>query len=669
MCGIAGIVDLECRPIDAGLLCEMNRAIEHRGPDDEGYVLVDASTGRWQAYAGEASQRAVRDSRPLLDPSAIDFAATIGLAHRRFSIIDLTAGGHQPLSDHDGRCSIVLNGEIYNYVELREELENAGHLFLTESDTEVLLEAYKEWGIDCLTHLNGFWSFALYDFPKRRLILSRDRLGKKPLYWVKKGSRLYFASEIKALLRVPEVAAGRRVNEQAAYLWLVLGLKDLDESTFFEGVSMFPSASWTDVDAEFPSRLKTFWHAPAGRLKESDVSVGEASRAIREDTLQDAVRIRLRADVPWCVELSGGMDSSALVAIAARLSESRVRTCTARFGETEANEEPFAKLVTERYGADQQLVDAQLNSFWSNIGAFTRLEEEPYHSPNLQTNQVLWGAMRGLGVKVSLNGAGGDELFAGYTNYFYQAQTELLRQGRIGHFLANARNWSEDQDWARAMRIPIANLLKDSISSFLPARVVTKIKRIRRRLDFVKLASADGEFFYHTLSKALLGDLQSTKIPYWLRSGDKGFMGVPLRVRAPFLDYRMVELAFKLPMTYLIRDGWHKWILRVALEDLLPREVVWRKRKVGFPFPAKRFYSESRSIINVILGEASNPYLDGSKSVQFRDSWQVLSFLLWYEMFFNQNESLFNRIERLSLEQGAPSRQEFSPAFLESCRH
>lgn len=641
MCGIAGIIDVEHQPIPPGLLIAMNRAIAHRGPDDEGYVLVDQLSGRHESYSGIFSCEEIKTRLPTLTSSERFSASNVGLSHRRFSIIDLSAHGHQPFFDQERSCCLVFNGEIYNYLEVRNELAAHGVRFASQSDTEVFLEAYKFWGTDCFNKLNGFWAIALYDFRKKCLIVSRDRLGKKPLYWTKAGTRIYFASEIKALLQAPEVHSTRKMNEEAIYRWLAYGRKDLNFTTCFEGIHSLPSASWAIVNKEFPGNVKTFWSVPRERMSERDISMKEASSALRE-LLQDAVSIRLRADVPLSVELSGGLDSSALVALAAQVHPGKITTYTVRFPDKDCNEEPFARSVARYHGTDYRVIESPTGNFWNQIRPFTYLEEEPYHSPNLQTNQVVWAQMRSLGTKVSLNGAGGDENFAGYSPYYVPAQVQNLMEGRFATYITNAAKYSQGRTNILGFTRPLLTLATAAVKHLMPRSWLSNVRNVGYFRGKHYPQSSSGVL---TLSEALYSDMTNTLMPYWLRSGDRGFMGVPLEVRAPFLDYRVVDFAFRLPQTYLFRDGWHKWILRKAVEDILPADVVWRRQKMGFPFPFERFYSENADILNVICGKASNPYIDFSHKEQFSRDWKVLSFILWYEMFFNENVALFEEIE------------------------
>jgi asparagine synthase (glutamine-hydrolysing) len=522
---------------------------------------------------------------------------------------------------------------------------------------------------------------ALYDFRSRRLIVSRDRLGEIPLYWTRVKNSICFASEIKALL---EVAGIPSVNEAAIYPYLVHGLQDVNDETFFEGISSFPAATWASLEKTFPNTARRYWMAPRERFNQRQISVREAVRAIR-DTLQDAVRIRLRADVPCSVTLSGGLDSSVLVALAAQCSGAKIVTHTIRFAEKQWDEEPFARAVAHYCGAEHRVVDPPLDNFWHEILPFTYLAEEPYHAPNIYSRQLLHRAMRSQGFKAVLVGEGSDELFAGYMRHFYLLQRETLRTNRLGRFLETSLLWSE----ANGRMKPPLQLLKAHIewslrrrfSSSSAAAVYAKPKP---RDEFVNLRGgtrnqSDSD---ENLSEMLYQEVTSTSIPYWVRTNDRMRMGIPIEGRSPFLDYRIVELGLTMPASYLIRHGWQKWILRKAFQDLLPQEIVWRKQKGGFPVPFQRFVVTSPPTIQTLLKELSNPYVDLPLFARFAaecaqhpdewtahiDWWRMISFLLWYELFVNHNQELFAKIRREQRERNDYVADEFEPQFLHSAQ-
>lgn len=641
MCGIAGIIKLKNKGIHPSIIKSMTRAIDHRGPDDEGYLLINNSTGSNIVLSGEKSSDEIKLKYQFIDSISVNNEFNLALSHKRFSIIDLSSAGFQPLFDIQKKCAVILNGEIYNYIELREELIREGYKFNSQSDTEVLLNSYLHWGNEFYNKMNGFWAFALYDFRKNKLILSRDRFGKKPLYWYKDNDTIYFASEIKSILNtMPNKKLS--VNENLINNWLINGYRDISSETFYDSIYSLPAASFVEVNTNFPDNIKQFWNLPVKRFKEKDVSVKEASNQIRL-LLEDSVRVRLRADVPWCVELSGGMDSSALVGIASELNKNKIQTYTVEFPEKEWNEEPYARSVAQRFNVIYSVIKNPIADFWGNISAFTYHEEEPYHSPNLHTNQVIWSMMREKGSKISLNGAAGDEIFAGYGYHYQYAQIENLLNFDIINYIKNI-SWTESESKIKSLLIPIQYLIRKQ----LRINLRKKFWIPEENYDYLNTNLPLNKFDELTLSKVLINDILIKKIPYWMRSGDKGFMGIPIEVRAPFLDFRLVEYTSQLPITYLIRNGWHKWILRKSLEDLLPADVLWRKRKMGFPFPYETFYQKNKNIIDLIFNNSENPYLNFNKSEKFRNNWNVISFILWYEYFINRNYKLFEEIERLA---------------------
>jgi asparagine synthase (glutamine-hydrolysing) len=561
---------------------------------------------------------------------------------------------------------LTFNGEIYNYIELRDELVSEGVTFRSQSDTEVVLRAYQTWGTACFSRFHGFWALAIYDSIQDRVIVSRDRLGKKPLYWAKDGSSIYFASEIKALLQIPAIASQARPDSKAIWLWCSERLRDIDNGTFFTNIKSLPAGSWAEVNDTFPNNAKRYWRYPTDRMRESDISVTEACSALRE-TLFDAVRIRLRADVPVAVSLSGGMDSSAIVAIASQVSSQKLTTFTIKYDDPRYNEEPFARAVAERCGVDYRVMEPPTQDFWNGALAYTYLQEEPYHSPHQQTGIGISAAMRAEGIKVCLHGAAGDELFAGYPMYFQFAQKDAWTQRNFARFFSNAYNWTESKT------SPPRRLLAAVAGQIGGGRIAAL--RDRQRSSRPQSPPLSASFLEetaemrapspNTLSDKLYFDITNGLIPYWLRSGDKKDMAAPLEYRCPLLDHRVVELAMTMPENYLIRDGWHKWILRKAVEDLLPESIVWRRNKMGLPFPIGSFIKESDAAIKHIVDGSNNPYLDHGKAGQIEADWNLISFEIWYAMFFGDNIELIERASQLMGEKGV-SQTGFSPEYIQT---
>jgi asparagine synthase (glutamine-hydrolysing) len=611
-------------------------AIAHRGPDDQGLAFFDIHRQQTLHCATQGSVEPVRASLPA--PEAVSrFPHQLAFAHCRFSIVDLTAAGHQPMHDDSGRLCISYNGEIYNYVELREELERAGMRFRTRSDTEVLLAGFAHWGTEVFQRLNGQWALSLYDGGTRTLWLSRDRLGKVPLYYTTHENRFYWASEIKALLGVCGTAL--TVRDRAVDDYVRHGWRDRD-GTFWNEVHDFPPAHFASIDDSLALRFNRFWQLPGERLPESAISPEEAAQGVAR-LLGEAIRIRTRADVPVAFELSGGLDSSSVVALAARGSTQRIGTYSIAFADASANEEPYARAVAEQYRdrIDYRVIRPGDEDFWRDADQFVWLEEEPFHAPNLLTNQSLRRRMREDGTKVVISGAAGDELFAGYhTDYFSPYLRRLILRRQWARAVHELRASSEIQTWKHAL---VA--LMDAVVPGLPDRLRASRSREQAFLDVCfrsppRLAEEPAK--RTSLEALMAANMGSAKMNYWLRSANKSNFGIPIEPRAPYLDYRLVDYAFSLPVEYLIRDGWHKWVLRKALEELLPAQVLWRKQKMGFPFPITTWLLASQARALSAISGSSCPYLDGARIAEHYIAmarttpfvlWRLICLALWWQ--------------------------------------
>ena len=636
MCGITGF--LLSRVNQGNVLREMTKAVAHRGPDDEGYLFVNRSTGQWAEFSGPDSPEVIRIALPAIAQSdlwAKEHQPDLALGHRRFAIISPTPDGHQPFWDSAHRVCLSLNGEIYNYLEVRKELEAIGHEFRTGTDTEVLIEAYRAWGDRSFEKLNGMWAVAIYDFDRRELVLCRDRTGERPLYWVRRPDGIYFASEIKALLTL---VAERETPNDVALNFLHQGVADLDKQTFFRGIESVPIATVVRIGMDGVPTERRYWRAPDDRPERTPTAVASVADLCAElrDLLRDAVRLRLRADVPVNVALSGGMDSSSVVAMAATLRGDGVDTYTVRFAEKQWNEWPFAAAVAERYRVNNLVVDPPSDWMWAYFDRFVQSMEEPFHAPDLLPDHVVRRMLAARGIKVSLSGIGGDEIFAGYEHY---RQFRILDLKRSGHRLS---------------------ALKEIISSThsTPAKSVMRLVRSRlsaqgeksqaaargdfRRRAFTSAGSPSLRALPQSCSDRLWADIDWSLLPYWLRAGDKSSMAIPIEVRYPFLDHRLIEFAMRLPLDLLIRDGWMKWLLRKAMEDMLPRDVVWRRQKMGFPFPIVEWLEGAVTELRIVFGEMDNPYLPRefwtehlAELIRFDPwlVWRALSFEMWHRHF------------------------------------
>lgn len=631
MCGITGVFIFDdARPGLAQRIHRMTETIRHRGPDDEGYCLINTKTASSRLATGADSVPELRACQPQihdLNPEPFDLA----LGHRRFAILDLSVGGHQPYFDEARKIAGVFNGLIYNYKEVKAELAAAGETFRTDCDTEVLFKAYARWGEACFAKFNGTWAVALYDFEQREVILSRDRLGKKPIYFYRDRQAFYFASEIKAILQAREAEV--RVNERAVLDYLTGGFRDLSRSTFYEGIESLPPASVLRINARGETVSKKYWELQTQRNHGlASASPNEVAKELRR-ILEDAVRIRLRADVPLGIELSGGLDSSSIAGLASSAHAQPLSCFTVEYPQTQWNEEPFAREVATHFRMNYNVVRSPEQWFWSDVNEFVGLHEEPFHSPNLHTQQAVWRLMHNAGIRVILYGAGGDEVFAGYRKeYFYRHLRDLLKRGEMSAFIKNFTRFSE---------LSAPELVAKAWQQFFPkanGNVAPVPSLLKNGLTKLPVFAPNGS----TTEEQLYLNMTELKMPYWLLSNDKNSLAIPVEVRAPLLDYRLVEFAFNLPVNLLIRDGWLKWILRQAVNDLLPPTITWRRKKMGYPFPLQDWLRDSHRIIGSLFASNENPYLNAplirSNLEQWTTQqpellWRALSLELWHRRF------------------------------------
>ena len=547
MCGLCGVVAAG-RPPERAAVDRMLDELGHRGPDGRG------------VFAGDGAC----------------------LGHLRLAIIDLSDAGLQPFASDDGRLRLLHNGEIYNYLELRDELRAAGHVFRTETDTEVLLAAYREWGERCVERLNGMWAFAIWDVERRRLFASRDRFGVKPLYYRLDGDRLSFASEAAALR-----GATPRPNLVAVREYLEQGWVDHGDGTFFADVRRLPPAHNLTFDRD-GLRLARYW-----RLEPTDPPP-DPTGAVRELFL-DAVRLQLRSDVPVGTALSGGLDSSAIAVAVAAHEHRRQKTITAYFPDREIDERPYAEAVVERTGADARWVSFDAAELVENLPAIVRAQGEPFGSTSICAGWYVMREAKRAGLTVMLDGQGGDELYAGYRAAYGYRLADLLAAGEVAEFSRELGAFWTQHGTSRLAAV--GTLARP----FLPRRLgnagrarlkgaATLAHPGLRSLPYAE--ETNGYPFPDRLRRHLARTLSYRGLPELLRYEDRNSMAHSIEARVPFLDHRLVELAYSLDGAELIARGRTKAVLRRALADLLPPSVRDRRDKLGFATPEVRFMRE-----------------------------------------------------------------------------
>ncbi len=586
MCGIAGLFDTRGHA-DLGRLHRMAQVLRHRGPDDQGMVLVDPDTGRAFTHGGPDTPRDAFASPLPYAPgrgtgAPGDATYRLGLVHRRLSIVDLSPGGHQPMCDAGGRTWITYNGEIYNFVELRAELEQAGARFVSTSDTEVILAAYARWGRDCLHHFNGMFALAIWDGERRELFCARDRLGVKPFYYQWDGERFAFASEPKALV----LTQPRRITPHLAAVRDLLALDWVDHGsgTFFEGLRQLP-AGHCIVLGEGRFAIRRWW-----ALDPSATAAGGTDDHVREyeRLFTDAVRIRLRADVEVGSCLSGGLDSSAVVTTAAMFAPKGLHAFTCAYDEGPSfDERPYVRAVAEATGARSHVVVPDGADFWSVFDTLAMQQDEPTAGPGLFSQWKVMELAHGAGLKVLLDGQGGDETLAGYFRYLPARLRDHVSNGEWSAF---ANLWSGVSD-----RLGFATTLLHTFEPFLPAPLVEAMRRRwgqgKDRVLGRALASLPSEAprpagtARSFLWRQLEFDTIVRQLPSLLRYEDRNSMAFAIETRLPFLDYRLVEFAFSLPDDAKLEGTTTKAVLRRAMAERIPRAVLDRRDKMGFETP------------------------------------------------------------------------------------
>ncbi|HUF29480.1 MAG TPA: asparagine synthase (glutamine-hydrolyzing) [Gemmatimonadaceae bacterium] len=584
MCGIAGYV-LAKPTAETGLCISLLEGVRERGPDDEGVLLVHRANAAIHLAATSRSVASARH-RDVHLSAATNVTHDVAIAHARYAVIDLSEAAHQPFSSRDGSIIAVLNGEIYNHVELRAALASEGIACRTASDTEVLVEGFRYWGADLWQRLNGFWSVVLYDARDGSVVISRDRLGVAPLYYRETEAGFFFASRIRPLLAVEP--SDHTVDDVAVRCFIEAGIKDHGTDTFYSAVKCFPAAT-TITLARGDSRLQgtsrnRYWQLPRQRMGKSEISLADAARGMHERLVR-AVELRLRSDVRVAFELSGGLDSSSVVAAAAELGH-RPRTYTIHV--PERDELPWAKAVVEHFGLENTVLTASEGAFGDEAQRFARIMEEPYHSPNVYTSYAMRRAMKARGEAVVISGSGGDELLAGYEHEFWDAARKALwEEGARWHVVRHAIAHTAGS------RARLRHSVREAIGATKRgARAAAGLgsRGVEQPDAFTGPASRQA-YRNASFDERVRFHFEVAQLPYYLRNGDHLTMSLPLEHRFPFLDWELVEFGARLPVAYLYRDGWTKYVLRRAMRGILPDSVVWRRDKMGFPFPFARFFT------------------------------------------------------------------------------
>ena len=634
MCGICGIVlkDRD-RTINPTILNPMTDVLQHRGPDDRGTQI-------WN---------------------------NVAFGHRRLSIVDLD-GGHQPMGSADGSVWITYNGEIYNYIELRSELIQRGYKFRTYSDTEVLLYLYACYGLGMFQRLNGMFAFALYDMPKRQILLGRDRMGEKPLYYYQDRQQFLFASEIKSILKVPGVQA--EADPTAIHEYLTFQYC-LDDRTLFKNIRKLKPANYLLLNHTGKILdCGEYWSLgfEEDHSRDEEYYINEL-RFI----LEDAVKIRLRSDVPVGTYLSGGLDSSIVSSMAAKLLGQGLPAFTGYFAEGEQfSEVSYAQTVAQQNGSEHHLICPTADDFAAKLSQIIYHMDEPAAGPGVFP-QLMVSALASQQVKVVLGGQGGDEIFGGYARYLimyleasikgsiFESQDPQQHIVTLGNVLPNLSVLQQyvpmlKQFWSRGLFDPVEQRYY-SLVSRIPSLEQYFTAEFLAARDETAIYAAFEHQFNDILSRistgesALLNRMTSYDLRTLLQSllhvEDRMGMAVSLESRLPFLDHRIIELMFRMPPLFKYREGKPKAALLAATKTFLPEQVINRKDKMGFPVPFIEWVQGSLQsfVADILLGETARQrgiyqqagieqLLQGEKRFG-RSLWGLLCLELWFKTFID----------------------------------
>jgi asparagine synthase (glutamine-hydrolysing) len=658
MCGIAGIVSLDGERIDTRALQNMNDIQSHRGPDGEGSVLA------WQQDGG--FQHAWVPHTDRFDQGA---PVRVGLAHRRLAIQDLSERGLQPMGSEDRRTWVVFNGEIYNFQILRPRLQALGHVFNTLTDTEVVLASYLEWGEECLAHLEGMFGFAIWDGRQARLFCARDRLGIKPFYYAVANGYFIFASEMKAVLTFPGITA--RPDDAAVLGFLTHGNCDYGERTLLQGVKSLPSAHSLTVD--LPKRrwsVRRYWELRPQAL--NGTADGQRIAALRS-LLTETTRRHLISDVPAGSCLSGGLDSSTVVSLvgkirreqpesAASVAES-FRTFTSCWKYAELDERDYALTAAHAVGADPCLVFPSVDDFWTTFPRMAWHQDMPFYSLSFYSQWCVMRAARQAGVKVLLDGQGGDEVFGGYAKFRYAYWASLLRSRsfdtmlqEVGSTLRHGDRYVFDiRSGYRYLPRRLRRLLK--VDSMLQGALRADWDRALATEDTPATRWWRNALDGHArpspgtpMQWAQVDDIVLDTLPALLRMEDRSSMAFSLEARVPLLDHKVVEFGISLPDRLKFQRGFSKFAVRKAMDRVMPDKLRLRTTKLGFASPDRVWLANDlRGPVTELLNGAmrSAKYVDpaalrrwyGSEQAKKANTdsylglFRVLSLEMWMRAF------------------------------------
>jgi asparagine synthase (glutamine-hydrolysing) len=593
MCGITGII-YKNKNVEAAELEKMTEKIKHRGPDSSG-IYMDKN---------------------------------VGFGHRRLSIIDVSDHSNQPFFYKD--LILIFNGAIYNYLEIKDELISHGYIFKTTSDTEVLLLAYDKWGVDCVKKFNGMWSFAIHDKKQNLVFCSRDRFGVKPFYYYADGDQFIFASEIKAVLEIKKVTT---VNTQIILQFIETNFTEHNNETFFEGIFKLPGSHSLVYDLktnvfQIYKYYELEFNAEVSKLNLQD------SINLFEEKFQESIKLRLRSDVKIGSALSGGLDSSYIVAISAKQFKVKKDFNAVTVGSLhkEEDEGDRARIISDCLGIENSIIYPDKNEFEKLIPQVIYSLEEPFGGLSVYMQTFLMKQAQKLGIKVLLDGQGADEVLLGYSNY---TAAFLKNHGLKDNvkFLLNLRS-HYDISIFKGLLIYLYYSNFNVRKTYLKLRGLGLKSKYKKLIEYNHIRTLNNS--YKNIFELQKNEIFWAQIPQLLRWEDMNSMAYGIETRLPYLDYKFVETCLSINNNFKIFTGWSKYILRKNLQKHIPDEIAWNRKKIGFNPPIEEWWPRSEEITNTINNSQiiKELFKDKFNYINDRDfEWKLYNIAIWEKLY------------------------------------
>jgi asparagine synthase (glutamine-hydrolysing) len=664
MCGISGVISFNKQNGAVKSLSNILSEIKHRGPDDEGCVFFAKEESL--ITFGDDTPVNVKASTLSYSPknniSEVNHNHSIGLGHRRLSILDLSEKGHQPMCDNSENYWIVYNGEVYNYLKIRKELEQKGHQFTTDTDTEVVLKAYIEWGKDCLIKFNGMWSFVIYNKETKQLFGARDRFGVKPFYYIHNKETFAFCSEIKGLLQLDGFK--KEINPVAVYDYLVMSKMEIDSESFFKNILELKPAHCFDLNTKEGEIVFIISYSLKHNESWKNLNKKGLDSAIKDVSkkVTKAIDIRLNSDVKTGSCLSGGIDSSSVVTkINELLSQKELKQIgtkqevfTASYPNTKIDESSWAKLVVDQTKTNWNQTFPTAKDFQNQIEDLVYAQDIPFGSPTSFTQFKVMELINKKNVRVSIDGQGADELFGGYSPHFTSSIFNGLKAFSFSSVINNLKSQDGSfSNYSQVYKLPIQYI----VAKYFPIIYFNKLKKKQPELSFLNDSliqkNKDRFRFMNDQFSSNLNSLlnfQFTKygLKQLLRTADRSSMHFSVESRMPFVDDSdLIETVFNISGANKIKNGISKTLLREAMKDILPNEIYNRTDKLGFATPQKDWFKELKPVFKeIISNQKTDEFVNWDNlnnnfeeifnhalATDTKRLWRLINFALWRKVY------------------------------------